>query len=60
MDVCKPLITGRELPNNVDAACLVGSVLVPAVPVSSALVLCDPFSIPSLDRATVGRCRLTL
>lgn len=36
-------ITGRELPNDLNAACLVGSSLVAAVPVSSALVLCDPF-----------------
>jgi len=42
-------ITGRGLPNNLNAACLVGSSLVAAIPISSALVLCDPFPIPNID-----------
>ena len=45
-------ITGRELPSGLSAACLVGSSLVAAVPVSSALVLCDPFPVmSSFDRS---------
>jgi hypothetical protein len=48
-------ITGRELPNDLNAACLVGNSLVAAVPVSSALVLCDPFPIMlSHDRSVAA------
>ena len=44
-------ITGRELPNNFNAACLVGSSIVSAHPVSSALVLCDPFPMSTPERS---------
>ena len=40
-------ITGRELPNNENAVCVVGSSFVAAFPISSALVLCDPFPVMS-------------
>lgn len=45
-------VTGRDMPVGFDAVCLVGSSLVAAVPISSALTLCDPFPMSTLDRVS--------
>ena len=47
-------ITGRGLPNVFNSVCLVGSVLVPAHSISSALVLCDPFPVSMQNRSSSG------
>lgn len=42
-------VTGRDLPADSSAACMIGTILAPASTVSSALILCEPFPVtPSL------------
>lgn len=38
-------VTGRDLPADAGATCVVGASLAPASAVSSALILCDPFPV---------------
>ena len=47
-------VTGRGLPNGYNSVCMVGSVLVPAHSISSALLLCDPFPVPMQNRSSNG------
>jgi hypothetical protein len=45
-------VTGRNIPADASAACMVGTTLAPASSVSSALILCDPFPVPPSPTAS--------